>query len=141
MLAPPGKTNRPRVLLVEDDPAVRRSTQLLLSSEGYEVRSYAKSAGLAEDPEALKAECLVADLLIEDGDALALLHDLRRAGWDGPAVLISGHLNDEWARRALDQGYAAALAKPVADGVLKGWVARLLEAGKAPGPSARESGR
>jgi FixJ family two-component response regulator len=126
---PPLSNNlqRLRVLLVEDDAAVRRSTQLLLSSEGYDVRSYASGAGLARDPEALKASCLVADLLMPDGDALGLLEELRGAGWKGPAILISGHLTDEWAQRAVARGYAAALPKPVGDGVLRRWVARLLD--------------
>ena len=117
---------RPRVLLVEDDPAVRRSTQLLLSSEGYDVRSYASGVGLSRDPEALKAACLVADLLMPHGDGVDLLMELRGEGWSGPAILISGHLTDEWTKRAMEQGYSAALAKPVPDGVLKSWIARAL---------------
>jgi FixJ family two-component response regulator len=123
----PSTPRRRRVLLVEDDAAVRRSTQLLLSSEGYDVRSHASGAGLARDPEALKASCLVADLLIPDGDALGLLEELRGAGWKGSAILVSGHLTDELAQQAEAQGYAAALTKPVGDGVLRSWVARLLD--------------
>ena len=73
---------------------MRRSLQLLLFSQGYDVRAYPSGAGLADDPEALRSDCLVADLLIPDGDAVALLKDLRRAGWHGPAILISGHLDE-----------------------------------------------
>ena len=118
--------DRPRVLLVEDDAAVRRSLQLLLSGQGYEVRAYAGGSGLAQDPEALRADCLVADLLIPDGNAVTLLTQLRDAGWQGPAVLISGHLTNEWAERALAHGYAAAFAKPIGDSVLAKCLARLI---------------
>lgn len=118
--------HRPRVLLVEDDAAVRRSLQLLLSGHGYDVRAYPSSGGLAQDPEALCADCLIADLMIPDGNAVTLLAELRDAGWTGPAILISGHLTNEWAERALAGGYAAAFAKPIGDTVLTKCVARLV---------------
>ena len=120
------KTSRPRVLLVEDDAAVRRSLQLLLVGQGYDVRAYSGGAGLAKDAEALRADCLVADLLIPDGNAVTLLTELRGAGWKGPAILISGHLTNEWAERALANGYAAAFAKPIGDAVLTKCLARLM---------------
>lgn len=118
--------NRRRVLLVEDDAAVRRSLQLLLVGQGYDVRAYSGAAGLAQDPEALRADCLIADLVIPDGNGVALLSDLRTSGWKGPAVLISGHLTNEWAERALALGYAAAFAKPIGDAVLTKCLARLM---------------
>jgi two-component system response regulator FixJ len=124
---------RRRVLLVEDDAAVRRSLQLLLIAQGYDVRAYSGAAGLAQDPEALRADCLVADLLIPDGNAVALLSDLRGSGWQGPAILISGHLTNEWAERALANGYAATFAKPIGDQVLTSCLSRLMPAEAAGG--------
>jgi len=118
--------NRRRVLVVEDDAAVRRSLQLLLVAQGYDVRAYPSAAGLAQDPEALRADCLVADLMMPDGNAVTLLTDLRSSGWKGQAVLISGHLTNEWAERALAHGYAAAFAKPIGDAVLTKCLARLM---------------
>lgn len=122
--APPA---RARILLVEDDDAVRRSLQLLLTSRGYDVRAYRTGEGLAKEPEALSAACLVADLMMPEGDALQLLHGLRAAGWKGPSVLISGHLTDEWASQAEAAGYDAVLPKPIGESVLVGWIARLLD--------------
>jgi len=120
--------SRPRVLLVEDDDAVRRSLQLLLVGQGYDVRAYSGGGGLAADPEALAADCMVADLITPEGNAISLLVDLRSAGWDGPAVLISGHLTNEWAERALAHGYAAAFAKPIGASVLVKCLERLMPA-------------
>lgn len=118
--------NRRRVLLVEDDAAVRRSLQLLLLSHGYDVRAYSSGFGLARDPQALSADCLVADLLLADGNALTLFEELRSAGWSGPAILVSGHLTDEWAAEALSRGYAAAYHKPVGEAVLLNRLAELV---------------
>jgi len=121
-------TARRRVLLVEDDAAVRRSLQLLLVAQGYDVRAYQSAAGLADDPEALRADCLVADLMIPDGNAVTLLSKLRACGWNGKAVLISGHLTNDWAETALANGYAAAFAKPIGDRVLTNCLTRLMPA-------------
>lgn len=120
--------SRPRILLVEDDDAVRRSLQLLLVAQGYDVRAYRTGAGLAGDPEALMAVCLVADLVMPGSDALELLHDLRAAGWSGRAILISGYLTDEWAAQARNVGFDAVLPKPLGETVLVGWISRLLGA-------------
>ena len=121
--------DRPRVLLVEDDDALRRSLQLLLVARGYDVRAYPNGDGLACDPEALRSACLVADLVYPGGDGLGLLQDLREVGWDGAAILISGHMTDEWAARARAIGFDAVLSKPIGETVLATWVARLLERG------------
>ncbi len=121
---------RPRILLVEDDAPVRRSLQLLLQAQGYDVRAYRTGTGLTTDPEAFRAACLVADLFIPDGDAITLLDDLRSAGWAGPAVLISGQLTDDRASEALEAGYAAAFHKPIGDSVLINCLARLLPDGR-----------
>lgn len=121
-----GARERPRILLVEDDPAVRRSLQLLLQSQGYDVRAYPSAVGLANNPEALNSSCLVTDLMMPDLDALGLLSALRASGWAGGAILVSGHLTNEWRELAREQGFDAALAKPIPDAVLTQWVARLV---------------
>lgn len=113
---------------MEDDAAVRRSFQILLAGEGYDVLAYASSKGLAEDPQALGATCLVADLVLPDFDAVTLLQQMRGAGWGGSALLISGHLNDRWRSHALGAGFDAVLEKPVAGGLLLKNVRRLISA-------------
>ena len=125
---------RNRILLVEDDAAVRRALHLLLTGEGYDVRSYSSGNGLAHDAEALKAVCLVADLIMPDRDAVELLADLRGASWTGRAILVSGHLTPEATQRAEKAGYDSVLAKPFHEAVLANEIARLLE-GSPPAPS------
>jgi CheY-like chemotaxis protein len=124
----PGETPtvRPRILLVEDDAAVRRSLQLLFRANGYDVRAYSSPRGLASDQEALRSDCLVADLMMPDQDAVGLLSELRAAGWQGPAVLISGFLTKEQEARARDAGFGAVLAKPIPELALSTAIAGLL---------------
>lgn len=117
---------KPRILLVEDDDAVRRSIQLLLRSRGYEVRSYASAVGLASDAEALRAQCMIADLVMPQTDAIQLLAEMRAAGWTGRSVLISGHLDGGWEARAHAAGYDQVLPKPISDSVLVRTVSELM---------------
>ncbi|PSJ38620.1 response regulator [Sphingomonas deserti] len=120
----PDRGDRPRVLLVEDDAAVRRALQLLLQGQGYDVRAYRSAIGLARDPEALRAACLVCDLIMPEKDAVELLGELRAAGWAGPGILISGQLDDRFRGQA--QGFERVLAKPIAENLLKRSVAELI---------------
>lgn len=126
------RPGRPRLLLVEDDAAVRRSLQLLLQSQGYDVRAYRTGVGLANDPEALRARCLVADLVMPEVDGLELLNDLRVAGWHGASILISGHLTDELADFARAKGFDVVLKKPISEHILMNRVRALVPLG-SPG--------
>lgn len=117
---------RKRVLLVGGDDPNRRAIQLLLQSHGFDVRAYGSPAGLAQLTEALTASCLVADLMLGDGDGVRLLHELRDAGWKGRALLISGDLTTDSIDRGIAQGFEAVLAKPVPERELVAAVDRLV---------------
>lgn len=123
--------SRPKILLVEDDDAVRRSLQLLLGAHGYQVMAYPSAVGLAEDPNALLAACLIADLIMPQTSAIDLLNELHTAGWMGKAIMISGHLDDDWEERARAAGFNAVMAKPTSDSALVRAVQELLPSASA----------
>lgn len=93
-VASSAEPERPRVLLVEDDSAVRRSIQLVLQAHGYEVRAFSSGALALADPSAIKAACLVTDYRMAGMSGLDLLRGLRAAGWRCPAILITAHRSD-----------------------------------------------
>jgi FixJ family two-component response regulator len=106
-------TERPSVLLVEDDDGVRRSTQLLLHGRGYRVRAHSAVAASLADPASFDAAYLVADYRLPDGDGVQLLRDLQARGWAGRAVLMTGYPSPTLAARAQAIGYAALIEKPL----------------------------
>ena len=116
---------RPVVLLVEDEPAVRRSLQLVLQGSGLTVRSYATSAALLADPRASKADGVVADYRLPDGDGLSVLRSLRDDGFDGCAILVTGLGCPELIARAEKAGFQRILEKPLPERVLSKAVAEL----------------
>jgi CheY-like chemotaxis protein len=132
MTSPPPSCPYPRacVLVVEDDAAVRRSLQLLLRSHGLDVRAYASARRALADPRARAARCLIADLAMPDLDGIALLRALRADGWAGPAILISGELDEDIEQRGRDAGFELVLRKPMFDGQLTARIADLIAAAR-----------
>ena len=122
------------MLIVEDDDAVRRSLQLLLRGRGLDVRAYASATQALADPQTRRSACLVADLVMPEVDGVALLAALRKDGWDGPAILISGHLTPERSAAAEKAGFATLIRKPFNDVSLVDAVHRAL-AKPAPAPN------
>ena len=116
---------RPRILLVEDDSAVRRSLQLLLQARGYDVRAHASGITMLEDPAWLEAACMVADYRLEGPDGFEILSRLRAKGWAGPAVLITAYPSADLAQRAQAGGFSQVIEKPFREGVVADTVARL----------------
>lgn len=104
---------RPRILLVEDDPAVRRSLQLMLHGKGYDVRSYASGVALLADPTVTDAACFVTDYRLPDLDGFELLRAMREGGWSGPSVLVTAFNSELLSERAEAAGFSAVVEKPL----------------------------
>lgn len=104
---------RPKIVVVEDDHPVRRSTQLLLQAQGFNVKAFSTGVAALADDAALDACCLIADYLLEDMDGIGLLRALRERGWMGPAILITGHWTPELVEESKAAGFSEILEKPV----------------------------
>jgi len=119
---------RARLLLVEDDPGVRRSLQLLLRGRGFEVRAYASGLALLADPTALEAVCLIADYRMPEIDGLSILRQLRERGWRGQALLITAFPSARLVDQAVAAGFGAVIEKPLVEAGLVEAVERAVAA-------------
>lgn len=119
------QTERPRIVLVEDDAAVRRSLQLLLRAKGFDVRAYATGEALLADPLVASASCFITDFRMDGLDGLEILARLRSGEWHGPAILITAYASADLARRATAQGFDAVIEKPFREQALADAVIRL----------------
>lgn len=117
---------RPKILLAEDDTAVRRSLQLLLQARGYDVRAHASGTTLLDDPLTASAACLVVDYRLDGPDGFEILSRLRARGWDGPAVLITAYAAPDLQQRAASGGFGAVIEKPFWEGAVGETIDRLL---------------
>ncbi len=110
----------PSVLIIDDEPNIRRMVGALLSGEGYEVRDAQDGAtGLARAIEA-EPDALLLDLMIPgDLDGMATLARLRESLPEVPVIMMSGRAGLSDAVKATKLGAFNFLEKPLSpEGVL-----------------------
>jgi signal transduction histidine kinase len=104
---------RPRILVVDDNPALVDNLSEILSQHGYAVRgaaSCAQALPLARDG----FDVALVDLKLPDGDGTELAPALKEASPDGEVVLLTGFATLESAVAAVRAGACAYLVKPCA---------------------------
>src|SRR5688572_32891099 len=95
----------PSVLIVDDEPNIRRMVGALLASEGYEVREAPDGArGVALATEAEPDIALVDLMMPGEKDGMALLAALRERVPGLPVVLMSGRARPSHPVRATQLG-------------------------------------
>ena len=102
-----------KVVLIDDDAAVRSSMKLLLAGRGYDVAVFAGGQAVLDANLSDDHFCILADYLMPDIDGISLLGKLRKQGWLGPALLITGHFDSGLDKRAKAAGYSAVFEKPL----------------------------
>jgi CheY-like chemotaxis protein len=126
---------RPRLLLVEDDPSIRRFVAMALEDEAVDV---VPAAGLAQAREALKEGpfgLVMCDLMLPDGNGLELLRELLHpAAGDAriACVAFSAGISAEVHQQLLQAGVFQVLGKPVALAELVDCTRRALSAAATP---------
>ncbi|HEX8851674.1 MAG TPA: sigma-54 dependent transcriptional regulator [Gemmatimonadaceae bacterium] len=117
----------PSVLIIDDEPNIRRMVGALLGSEGYDVREAPEGAvGVTRAREA-EPDVVLLDLMMPgELDGLATLARLREAVPDVPVVMMSGKAGLADAVRATKLGASNFLEKPLTpEGVLLALAAAL----------------
>ena len=109
--------SRPRVLVVDDEPAIRRFLHAILSAHGYEVFESDDGPGALVDVSAHRPDVILLDLGLPGMDGVEVTQRLRE--WSAiPIIVISvrGAEGDKIA--ALDAGADDYLTKPFGSGEL-----------------------
>lgn len=109
---------RPRLLLVEDDPAIRQRVEAGLERGGFEVESVATVADGVALAGSGRFALVVLDLNLPDGDGLAVLQRLRQ-GPATPVVVLTARSDLGERLRCFELGATDYMAKPF-------WVEELL---------------
>ena len=74
-------TKRPRLLVVDDDGAIRSSVRVALELEGYEVEVHANGVGLEEAVQHFRPDLAILDVRLPSGpDGLGIARWLRETG-------------------------------------------------------------
>jgi two-component system KDP operon response regulator KdpE len=104
-------TNATRVLVVDDEPEIVRALTIVLRGAGYAVEAARTKAGALQAVATRPPEAVVLDLVLPDGDGVAVCRDIR--SWSRLPILVLSAVGDEREKvRALDAGADDYVTKP-----------------------------
>src|SRR5579859_7936691 len=78
-----------RILVVDDDPAVRRSLEHALRRDGYEVAVAADGAAALAEHARTPPDAVVLDVMMPEPNGLEICRALRAAGDATPILLLT----------------------------------------------------
>ena len=110
-------TALPLVLLIEDEPSMRRFLRVALANHGFRVVEAENAKEGLEQAKAYVPDVVLLDLGLPDQDGLAVTKELR--GWSAvPIVVVSARGQEKDKIGALDAGADDYLTKPFGTGEL-----------------------
>ena len=106
-------SSQPTIYVVDDDPAVRKSLSRLLRAKGWNVETFESAEAVLAGRGPLPPGCLVLDVALPGLDGLELQRRLAQTGKTLPIVFLTGHGDIPMTVRAIKEGAADFLTKPV----------------------------
>jgi FixJ family two-component response regulator len=100
------------VFVVDDDPSVRRATERLVRSMGFNVQTFASAKEFTERARIDSPSCLVLDVHLPGISGLDLQRQLADAGVHIPIIFITGRGSIPMSVRAMKEGAVEFLTKP-----------------------------
>ena len=102
----------PIVIIIDDDPSFRRSTERLIRSAGFNVQAFGAATEFLRGRRPDAPACLVLDVRLPTLSGLDLQRELARAGVEIPIIFITGHGDIPMSVQAMKAGAIEFLTKP-----------------------------
>jgi len=99
------------VSVVDDDPAVRRTLQLILESAGLNAECFASAEEFLRAFDSSKSDCVVVDLGLPGRSGIELVEELHYKGDKTPVIFFTGNDDAALANRAMKTGARDYCAK------------------------------
>ena len=103
---------KPRVLIVDDEEAVRSSLRMIFEFEGYEVVQAASGPVGLKLAEQEQPDLVFLDIKMPQMDGLEVLKKLKEREGSPPVVILSGHGTVKTAVEAVKLGAFDFIEKP-----------------------------
>jgi two-component system KDP operon response regulator KdpE len=100
------------VLLVDDEPAIRRFLRLSFDAEGYKVEEAGDGKAALDILGARTPDLLILDLGLPDLDGFEVIRKLRELGSTIPIIVLSSRADEKGKVQALDLGADDYVTKP-----------------------------
>jgi len=105
-------TNAATILIVDDEPPIRRLLRTSLASQGFEVIEAATGDGALAELERSSPDLVILDLGLPDIDGLDVIRTLRENGNAVPILVLSSRSDENGKVDALDLGADDYVTKP-----------------------------
>jgi two-component system, OmpR family, KDP operon response regulator KdpE len=131
-------SERPRILVVDDERQILRALKVILREAGYEVIEAATMEEALDRAAVRPPDAAIVDLMLPDGSGVELCRRLR--GWTSMPILVLSAIGEEDAKvEALEAGADDYVTKPFGPRELVARLgAALRRVGDAPGEPAIE---
>ena len=101
-----------KVLVVDDEPAIRRFLRTSLTAQGYQVAEAENGTAALEDLRRAAIDILVLDLGLPDVNGFDIIERLRGQGSTVPIIVLSIRTDETGKVKALDLGADDYVTKP-----------------------------
>ncbi len=108
----PTETSRGRILVIDDEPDIRESLDVLLSQEGYQVDLAANATAGLHRLENSLYDLVLLDLMMPDKSGMQVLEEIRARDRETPVCMITAYGSVEVAVDALKHGANDYFPKP-----------------------------
>src|ERR1044071_8521195 len=101
-----------KILIIEDEPAMRDSMVQSLKQEQYVVETAKDYSQALEKLDIYEYDCVLLDINLPGGNGLAILEDLKKQSKKEGVIIVSAKNSVEDKIEGLDLGADDYLAKP-----------------------------
>lgn len=120
-------TGAPVVFIIDDDPSIRSSLKLLVSTVGLQVETFESADAFLQRKSPDTPGCLVLDVRLRGLSGLDFQHELAVKNICIPIIFITGYGDVPMSVRAMKAGAVEFLTKPFRDQDLLDAIAVALE--------------
>jgi len=103
---------RPRLLVVDDDPQITSTFEAILRSEGYDVASAQDGVNALELVRQMSFDLILLDLLLPDMDGWTILKNIRQIRPGTRVVILCADVDSPGEIEAFRLGAVDVLMKP-----------------------------
>jgi FixJ family two-component response regulator len=118
---------QPRIVVIDDDPSMRKALDNLFKSVGFEVVLFASPQEFLQSERSDRLGCIVLDVRFPGRSGLDMQRDLAHSEAQLPIIFITGYGDIPMSVRAMKAGAVEFLTKPFRDQDLLDAVGAALE--------------
>jgi two-component system response regulator FixJ len=107
-----GPMERKIIHVIDDDPAVLDSLELLLITEGFAVQAHPSARHFLDSASGREAACVLTDMRMPGLSGIDLLSVMNEQGFSAPVIIMTAHADVALALEAKKLGAFDLLEKP-----------------------------